>query len=131
MNSTTRATRRTSENAQIPSARLKLLMAQARGFLLSFQLSLPCERASLETNKTLRPTNSDAQDVYVSEHSARLSIVATLASDLRPFPNAARHAERSKRIENEYAFERIRYCFYPSKRLTTEPSETLFGFQMY
>src|SRR6266566_5545732 len=62
---------------------------KSRGFLLSFQLSLSCERASSETNKTCKPTNSDAQDVYVSEQTARLSFVDPLACDLRPAPDAA------------------------------------------
>ncbi len=51
----------------------------------------------METNKTCKPTNSDAQDVDVSEHSARLSFVDTLACDLRPSPDAAPKGARQEK----------------------------------
>ncbi len=69
---------------------LRLPGINAQGFLLSFQLfTLVRKGTSLETNKTFKPTNSDAQDVDVSEQAARLSFVDTLACDLRPSPDAA------------------------------------------
>ena len=68
-----------------------------RGFLLSFQLfTLVRKGTSLETNKTFKPTNSDAQEVDVSEQDARLSFVDPLACDLRPSPDAASRGSQAR-----------------------------------
>ena len=74
-------------------------MAKAEGFLQSFQLSPSRDGASSESCKTLKSMNSDAKDVDVSEHTARLSFMNTLACDLRPFPNAATEVARQEKRE--------------------------------
>ena len=62
-------------------------------------LSLSCDRASYQVGQTFKPMNSDAQDVDVSGQDARLSFIATLACDLRPFPNAAPGGTRQEKRE--------------------------------
>ena len=51
----------------------------------------------METNKTYKPTNSDVEDIRVSEQDARLSFVDTLACDLRPSPDAAPKGARQEK----------------------------------
>jgi IS605 OrfB family transposase len=68
----------------------------SRGVLAWLALSPSCDGASCKVYKTLKPTNSDAQDVDVSEHSARLSFVNPLACDLRPFPHAAPRGSQAR-----------------------------------
>ena len=51
----------------------------------------------METNKTYKPTNSDVEDIRVSEQYARLSFVDTLACDLRPSPDAAPKGARQEK----------------------------------
>ena len=52
--------------------------------------TLPLLREALVGDQeTFKSMNSDVQDVYVSEQDALLSLMSTLASDLRPSPGAA------------------------------------------
>jgi hypothetical protein len=64
--------------------------------LCLYSLYQAYSRASYKVSKTFKPTNSDAKDFDVSGQYARLSFVETLASDLRPAPDAARQASEAR-----------------------------------
>jgi len=109
---------------------LKLPTAKAEGFLQSFQLSPSYDGASLETCKTLKPTNSDAQDAYVSEQTARLSFVVTLTCDLRPFPNAAPPGSQAREERIGMHLSRT-VVLLPARPIYRGSQETLLSCQMY
>ena len=69
------------------------------GVLALLPLSPSCDGASWKVSQTFKPTNSDVEDIRVSEQHARLLFVDTLACDLRPSPDAApaRGAKQEKR----------------------------------
>ena len=68
--------------------------------MLSFQLfTLIRKGTSLETNKTFKPTNSGVEDIRALEQTTRLSLVASLACDLRPSPDAATEVTRQEKTE--------------------------------
>jgi hypothetical protein len=60
------------------------------------QLSLSCDRASLEVGERFKLTNSGVQDMCASEELLPLSFVATLASSLRPAPGGASRGDEAR-----------------------------------
>ena len=70
---------------------------QSAGVLALLPLSPSCDGASWKVCQTCKPTNSDVEDIRVSEQDARLSFVATLACDLRPAPDAAPEGARQEK----------------------------------
>jgi hypothetical protein len=68
-----------------------------QGVLDLLSLSLSCERASWQVYQTFKPTASFVEDIRASERDQFLgSIVDTLACDLRPAPDAARHPSQAR-----------------------------------